>query len=158
MYRLASITLVILMALGGRDLAAQTVEKIEQGRAQLRQSFRSLVLESVPLDPDKADQFMAVYDQFAIDFAATNDRLFEAIVRYAENYPDLSADLARELFDTAISVERDLLDLQQGYFERFSSAGGAQAALSFFQLLRRLKGAVEAAMFSYIPLATEPSE
>ena len=133
------------MALGGRDLAAQTIEEIEQGRVQLRQSFRSLVLESVPLDPGKAEQFMAVYDQFATDFSAINDRLFEAIVRYAENYPDVSADLARELFHTGISVERDLLDLQQSYFDRFSSAGGARAAQSFFQLLRRFRGEVEAA-------------
>ncbi len=158
MHRLASITLVILIALGGGGLSSQTVDEIEHGRAQLRVGFRSLVVESIPLDLDQADQFMAVYDQFATDFTATNDRLFEAIVRYAENYPDLSADLARELFETGISVERDLLDLRQSYFDRFANAGGAQAALSFFQLLRRFKGEVEAAMFSYIPLPTEPSE
>ncbi len=158
MRRLALFTLVILMALGGRDLAAQTVEEIEQGRAQLRQSFRSIVLESIPLDPGEADQFMAVYDQFATDYAATNDRLFYAIVRYAENYPDVSADLARELFETGIGVERDLLDLRQSYFDRFANAGGAQAALSFFQLLTVLKGQVEAVMFSHIPLPSEPSE
>ncbi len=156
--RLALITLVILMVLGGRDLAAQTMEEIEHGRTQLRQSFRLLVLESVPLDPNKADQFMVVYDQFSTEFTATNDRLFEAIVRYAENYPDLSADLAKELFETGISVERDLLDLRQSYFDRFANAGSAQAALSFFQLLRRFKGEVEAAMFSHIPLPGERNE
>lgn len=155
MHRLASVILMLLMVLGGRDLAAQTIEEIEQGRAQLRESFRSLVLESVPLDPDKADQFMAVYDQFAADFSATNDRLFEAIIRYGENYPDVSVDLARELFDTGISVQREQLDLQQSYVDRFSSAGGAQAALSFFQLLRRFKGELDAAMFSHIPLPSE---
>ena len=155
MYRLAAIILATLMAVGGTNLAAQSVDEIEQGRAQLRAGFRALVLESVPLDPDKADQFIAVYDQFAADFSATNDRLFEAIVRYAENYPDLSADLARELFETGISVERDLLDLRQSYFDRFADAGSAQAALSFFQLLRRFKGEVDAAMFSYIPLPSE---
>ncbi len=158
MYRLASITLVIVFALGGGALAVQTAEEIEQGRAQLRQSFRSLVVESVPLDPDKADQFMAVYDQFETDYSALNDRLFEVIIRYGENYPDVSLDLARELFETAISVERDLLDLQQNYIDRFANAGGARAALSLFQLLRGFTGEVEAAMFSYIPLPSEPSE
>lgn len=158
MHRLASITLVILIALGGGALAAETAEEVERERAQLRQSFRSLVVDSVPLDPDRAVQFMAVYDQFATDYSATNDRLFEAIIRYAEDYPNLSGDLARELFETGIDVERDLLDLRLGYFDRLAEVGGDQAALSVFLLLRRFTAELEAAMFSYIPLPTEPSK
>ncbi len=157
MLRLAITALVILIASGGAS-TAQTVEEIEEGRAQLRANFRSLVVETIPLDPNRADAFMAVYDQFAAEYSATSDRLFEVIIRYADNYPDVSANLARDLFDASIGVEQDLLNIQQSYFGQFAEADSAQAALTLFQLLRQFKGELDAAMFSYIPLAAKPRE
>jgi hypothetical protein len=107
---------------------------IEMLRADLRAERTAMVEEEMQFTPQEAAVFWPVYQKYENEIRKINDQRIELIHTYAENYTNLTDDIAEQL--TKKSLELDIKDayLRKQYFREFNHVLPATRAAKFFQL------------------------
>jgi hypothetical protein len=107
---------------------------IEMLRADLRAERTAIVEEEMQFTPQEAAVFWPVYRKYENEIRKINDQRIELIHTYAENYTNITDDIAEQLAKK--SLELDIKDayLRKQYFREFNHVLPATRAAKFFQL------------------------
>ena len=107
---------------------------IEMLRADLRAERTAMVEEEMQFTPQEAAVFWPVYRKYENEIRKINDQRIELIHTYADNYTNITDDIAEQLAKKSLELDIKEAYLRKQYFREFNHALPATRAAKFFQL------------------------
>ena len=107
---------------------------IEMLRADLRAERTAIVEEEMQFTPQEAAVFWPVYRKYENEIRKINDQRIELIHTYAENYTNITDDIAEQLAKKSLELDIKEAYLRKQYFREFNHVLPATRAAKFFQL------------------------
>ncbi len=145
---LAAATLAI-----SAPLSAQTEEAyLELLRSDLRQGKSDLITEAMQFTVDQANVFWPIYREYDAELTVLGDEYLDLLRTYAENYENLSEEMAKELVERVFDHEARRAELLKTYFKRISRELDAVTAARFVQLERQIDLLIDVQIASQVPL------
>jgi len=150
--RLAAVAVVAALLAGSAGFA-QANSDLELTRDVLQAERKLLVSQAMALTDTEATAFWPVFDQYAVEQRALNDRLVKTIESFAAEYDTLTDDRAEELLEESLSIREDRNQLRRSYLKRFSKAVSGKKLARFFQIDSKIDALLDAKIAQVIPLA-----
>ncbi len=149
------LVLLIAIALGPvRSGAAENVnEAIELLRKTYASDRQTFVDANLQLNEATGKAFWPVYEQHQAAQKSLGDSLTKLILEYAEAYPTLSEDQARQMLERYLALEQKLASQRAAYLKKAAKILPAAKALRLAQLENRMDLALRLQLASVIPLA-----
>ena len=107
---------------------------IEMLRADLRAERTAIVEEEMQFTPQEAAVFWPVYQKYENEIRKLNDQRIELIHTYADNYTNITDDIAEQLAKKSLELDIKEAYLRKQYFREFNHVLPATRAAKFFQL------------------------
>ena len=121
-------------------------------RKDVRSQKKQIVAANMNLTDQEAQKFWPVYDQYTNELVQINNKKYEAIKEYAQNYATLTDEQAAKLTRDALEVDQSVAQLRQKYLPIFNKVVSGKKTAQFFQLDRRLVMVIDLQIASGIPL------
>ncbi len=154
----------VLLALLATPLAAQDPNPLDLSlRTQLdaAQSIidkerRILLASELNLTREERDKFWPLFNEYAEDLREVTDIRIDVIVRYSENYRQMTNELAKSLLNDRFRHERELLKLRERYLKKMRRILPDTKVARFFQVESKLAAALNYKLASRIPVIKDP--
>jgi hypothetical protein len=146
---------VALLAIVVRASGEPPKDPLEVARESLKADRQEVVAAAIPLTDAEAKDFWPIYHQYRGAMDMVGDGLVKLVRDYAEAYPDVSEDSARELTRDYLALEKKYLDTRIKYFKKVSEVLPATKTLRFIQVENRLDLALRLQLAAGVPLAPE---
>jgi hypothetical protein len=143
---LAMLAMVAVPALAQND-------DMEILREKVRADKKLLVAQSMQLTEEEGKVFWPIYDAYQAEKSKLADRRIKVIEDYATNFQTLSDDVAKDLVDRSIGIQKDAVKLMESYLPKFSKAVGDKKAARFYQIENKIDAIVNFELAANIPLA-----
>jgi hypothetical protein len=153
--RIAGLLAVMVLAM----LAMVAVPALAQNddmeilREKVRADKKLLVAQSMQLTEEEGKVFWPIYDAYQAEKSKLADRRIKVIEDYAANFQTLSDDVAKDLVDRSIGIQKDAVKLMESYLPKFSKAVGDKKAARFYQIENKIDAIVNFELAANIPLA-----
>ena len=115
-----------------------------------RQAF---LAETMQLTETESAAFWPLYRQYRVAREALGDELVKLVLEYADAYPGVPEDRARQLLKRYSALEKKLTNQRIWYLKKFAKILPAAKALRLAQLENRMDLALRLQLASVIPLA-----
>jgi hypothetical protein len=130
----------------------EAVEEIRLVRVGLAAMRQTLITEGMDLMPDEMQAFWPLYRDYRLEAIDLGDRIVELILRYADNYDQMTDEAADKLLADFVSIEQARTALKAKYLPKFKQILPARKVARFYQLENKLDTAVFAELAEVIPL------
>jgi hypothetical protein len=131
---------------------AAAEKDVDLFRKDVRSQKKQIIAANMNLTDQEAQKFWPVYDQYTNELVQINNKKYEAIKQYAQNYATLTDDQAAQLTRDALAVDLSVAQLRQKYIPIFNKVISGKKTAQFFQLDRRLVMVIDLQIASGIPL------
>lgn len=139
--------------------SADESKGVDQDVAMLRRDVRAqkkqIVAANVKLTETEATKFWPVYDRYTSDLTRINDRRYELIKEYANEFGTMTNEQASSLLQRYMATDEQVVQLRQKYVPLFNHAVPGVTTATFFQIDRRIQNIIELQLASQIPLVQE---
>ena len=143
----------VLVALAASPVSAQTaLDGIEVVRATIKADRKAVTAENLQLTETEGQAFWPLYRDYRHDMEKANDELVKLVLEYADQYPNVAEQSAKDMLKRYSKLERQLVATRAKHFKKFSAVLPASKTLRFAQLENRLDLAVRLEMAGSIPL------
>lgn len=112
---------------------------------------KALISANVDLTEEESTLFWTSYNQYRSDMKNVNDDLLALIVKYSENYENLSDDLASELMSMAMEIEENRMIHKQVYIEDLVKILPMKKVVVLYQLENKIDAALKYELAEMIP-------
>lgn len=155
---------LLLLALASAPLQGQDYNPLDPNlRTQLNatrgiidKERRILLASELKLSAEERDKFWPLFNEYAEDLREVNDIRIDVIVRYAENYRQMTNDIAKSLVNDRFRHERELLKLRERYLKKMRRILPETKVARFFQVESKLAAALDYNLASRIPVIQDP--
>jgi hypothetical protein len=166
--------IVMVLALAGSQAFAQTAARkpvardqqqtqpsdqdlnirayIELLRSDVKAQATTIVIEVMQLSDSEGDKFWPIYHEYELELSKMGDRRFELIKQYADNYQDMSDDMADKLVHGMLDLEQARHELKKRYYERVKAALSAITAARFLQVTNQILMLIDLQFASSLPV------
>jgi hypothetical protein len=142
--------LAVLPAPGG---AAETVlDDIAVLRATLKADRTVVVAEAMQLTEEEGKAFWPLYREYRAVMDTVHDGLVKLVLEYADIYPNVPEDQARQMLKDYNALETKRLDTRVAYLKRFAKTITSAKALRLAQVENRLDLGLRLQLAGVIPL------
>jgi hypothetical protein len=124
---------------------------LEKLRSDLRAERAAVVEEEMQFTEEEAAVFWPVFKKYESELRAINTERLKLITKYAENYEDMTDDVAHELGKKSIELDIKEAYVRKEYYRQFNHVLPASRALKFFQVDGLLNLLVRAQVASSLP-------
>jgi hypothetical protein len=131
---------------------------IELARSDFKTKKVAVITEAMQFTEDEAEIFWPIYRDYDYEFTKIGDQEISLIKDYAESFENLSDEKTAELVAKSISIDRQILDLRETYFNKISEALNPQLAARFIQIESQIQNFVQLSIASQIPLVGDVLE
>ena len=107
------------------------------------------------LELEETDAFWAIYDEYEIARKKLGQKRLNLIVKYAENYDNLTDEKADAVIKNSISLRKGTQDLVIKYYKRAKKVSGSKIAAQFYQIENYFITAIQAELYTDVPLIGE---
>ncbi len=135
------------------DAKANAMEEIRLTREGIALVRQTLITEGMDLTPEEMQTFWPLYRDYRSEAIKLADRIVGLITRYADNYDQLTDEVADRLLTDFVSIEQARARLKAKYLPKFKKVLPARKVARFYQLENKLDIAILAEVAEYIPLA-----
>jgi hypothetical protein len=125
---------------------------IELLRTDLRKSKTQVMGDVMQLDADQAAKFWPVYKEFDTAYTALGDQIAALVKNYAEHYDAMTAEVADQLAQKALSIEDERNELKKKYYARMKESLDAITAARFLQIENQLERIVDLQLAAQLPV------
>ena len=137
--------------------AQQERDVMEVMRSQIASQRQALVAENLQLSQEESDKFWPVYRDFQYDRAPLIDRRLSNIKSFRDNYESMTDEQAREIIDSVVQYEEDMLKLQKKYIREFRKVLPERKVMRYMQIERKLDAVIDFDIARVIPLPEDPA-
>ena len=127
-------------------------QQIEMVRSLNEARRQATVAANVQMSPETSEAFWPLYRSYRGEVSEINDALKGVILRYAEQYSDLTGDEAYELSEEFLDLQVQRDRLKQKYLKRFTKPLPALDAARVMQIENKLDALAQLALAADIPL------
>lgn len=149
---LLAVMILAMLAMGAVQAMAQS-DNMEILREKVRADKKLLVAENMQLTDEEGKAFWPVYDAYQEEKSQLADRRIKVIEDYAANFQSLSDDVAKDLVDRSIGIQKDAVKLMDSYLAKFRKAVGDKKAARYYQIENKIDAVVNFELAAKIPLA-----
>lgn len=132
--------------------AQQERDAIEVIRSQIATDRQALVAENMQLSEAESEKFWPVYRDFQYGRAPLIDRRLENIKAFRDNYATMTDEQARNIVDSVVEYEDDMLKLQRRYIKEFRKVLPERKVMRYLQIERKLDAVIDFDLARVIPL------
>ena len=139
--------------------AAQSVhDDIAVLRESLRAARTAVVAEAMQFTAEESKAFWPFYREYRAAMDGIQDGLVKLVLEYADVYPNVPEDRARQMLKDYTALEKKFLDTRSAYLKKVAKALTAAKTLRLAQLENRLDLAVRLQLAGAIPLVPVPAK
>jgi len=135
------------------EARAQAIEEIQLTRAAIQAERQVIVSIAMDLSPEEMQGFWPLYREYRLEMIKVGDRMVTLITTYADNYQDLTDEVADKLLNEFVSIEKERARLKAKYVPKFKKVLPAKKVARFYQIENKLDVAILAELAEEIPLA-----
>jgi len=125
---------------------------IELLRSDVKAEATEIVAEVMQFNDDEAAKFWPIYREFELGLSKIGDEKMALIKKYADNYENMSDEVADQLARGVFKLEQERHDLKMKYYERIKNALTAKTAARFFQVLNQILMLTDLQVASSLPV------
>jgi len=148
---------VCFLALGGPAVSSSAQQSAQEeilfARMDIDSLRQTLVTVGMDLTPDEMQAFWPLYREYRLEAAKSGDRIAAMIMTFADNYEQLTDEVADKLLAEFVSVEQARASLKADYLPKFKKVLPARKVARFYQIENKLDIAVLGDLTEQIPLA-----
>jgi hypothetical protein len=133
-------------------LAQTTSDEVELTRAVIQAQRQAILSQAMNFSEEESKKFWPLYRDYLVEVNKLVDREVKLITTYADNYRDLSEEMATWILDEFIALERAEADLKAGWVPRFREVLPPRKVARFFQLENKMDTIIEYDLATSIPL------
>jgi len=131
---------------------AQIVEEIELTRAIIQAERQAIVTRAMDLTAAEAQTFWPIYREYRLEMIKVGDRLLALITTYAQNYRDLSDEMAGKLLTEYLGIEKARLQVKNTFLPRFQKVLPPKKVTRYYQVENKLDVIIQTELAREIPL------
>jgi hypothetical protein len=142
-----------------RIQAAENITNIIESIRFVYQSDRlTLVGKTLQLTASESADFWPLYRSYRADIDKLGDRLVKLTLEYAEAYPNVPEDRAKQLLKDYTALDEKLVSKRGWYFKRASKILPAAKALRWAQLENRMDLILRLQLAGSIPMMPDTGD
>jgi hypothetical protein len=150
--RILWVALATLLLPARLDAAESLTDAIESVRSTYQADRRALLAETLQLTESEGAAFWPLYEAYRADMDKLGDGLVKLVLEYADLYPEVPEERARQLLKDYSRLEEKLVRTRSWYVKRASKALSAAKALRWAQLENRMDLILRLQLASQVPL------
>lgn len=131
----------------------EVMEDIQLTRAVIQAERQAIVTGAMDLTPEEMQGFWPLYRNYRLEMLKVGDRMVTLITTYADNYPELTDELANKLLTEFVSIEQARARLKAKYLPKFKMVLPPKKVARFYQIENKLDVAILAEVAQNVPLA-----
>jgi len=125
---------------------------IELLRTDVKKQKAQIMSDVMQLDADQAVAFWPIYKDFETEFTKTGDQVVELVKKYADNYANMTPEVADQLATKLLDIEQQRNGLKRTYYGKCKGALGAITAARFLQVENQLEKLVDLQIAAELPV------
>jgi hypothetical protein len=144
--------LAALLASFRAEAADNLVDTIELLRTTYKVDRQAVVAENLQLTESESPGFWPLYRSYRADMEKLGDSLLKLVLEYADVYPNVPEERARQLLKEYLAAEEKFVNKRAWYFKRAARSLPAAKALRWVQLENRMDLVLRLQLAGSVPL------
>jgi hypothetical protein len=133
----------------GQGMSSQDVDLL---RKDIRSKKKQMIAANLKLTEAEATKFWPVYDQYTRELIGINDKRYDLIKQYSQNWESITDDQAMIWLRNWLDLDTAITQLRSKYVPVVRGVLPGKKAATFFQLDRRISMMIDLQISSQLPL------
>ena len=125
---------------------------VEIVRSTIKTEKKALIAEVMQLSDEEGALFWPLYNEYEEKLYAVNTKRFEMIKSFADNFENMSDEVATQIMIDANKIDAEKIKLEKTYFKKMMKQLSPQKTLKFFQASNKIEVMIDAQLAAEIPL------
>jgi hypothetical protein len=147
---IASLALCWTALIGAAEQNAR--DALETLRSDLKANRTAMIAQELQLSQQESNEFWPIYRAYRSEVEKTTDNIVKLILQYADEYPNVSDEKAKEMLQEYLKTEGQLLKIKEKYFKSLGKVLPATKVFRFAQLDNRYDLGIRVGMATSIPI------
>ena len=139
-------------------LIAQDISYLEYLRTDLRVQKREIIAETMELTVEQAETFWPIYTEYETELNKISVARLELIKDYAENYYNLTNEVADRLAGKKHDLDIKRTNLLWKYYNKFKSELNPIDAAMYYQVESQLLMLIDVQVAGEVPIIMKPKK
>lgn len=139
-------------------LIAQDISYLEFLRTDLRLQKREIIAETMELTIEQTEIFWPIYKEYEIELDKITKERLKLIKDYAENYYNLTNEVADRLAGKKHELDTKRTDLLWKYYNKFKAELNPIDAAMFYQVESQLLMLIDVQVAGEVPIIKKPKK
>jgi hypothetical protein len=126
-------------------------------RSRLGDKVNTTVKNTMKLTPEEEKDFWPLYEDYTDELYDIHDKRMEVIQEFTNYFDKMTDKRADKIWTNYLRFQKELLDIQKEYYDKFKEILPAAKAVRYFQMENKLEMIVNAKIADIIPLMDEKS-
>jgi hypothetical protein len=126
-------------------------------RSRLGDKVNTTVKNTMKLTPEEEKVFWPLYEDYTDELYDIHDKRMEVIQEFTNYFDKMTDKRADKIWTNYLRFQKELLDIQKEYYDKFKEILPAAKAVRYFQMENKLEMIVNAKIADIIPLMDEGS-
>lgn len=126
-------------------------------RSRLGDKVNTTVKNTMKLTPEEEKVFWPLYEDYTDELYDIHDNRMEVIQEFTNYFDKMTDKRADKIWTNYLRFQKELLDIQKEYYDKFKEILPAAKAVRYFQMENKLEMIVNAKIADIIPLMDEKS-
>ncbi|HID40482.1 MAG TPA: hypothetical protein EYP36_13375 [Calditrichaeota bacterium] len=114
-----------------------------------------LINDAITFTSEEEKKFWPLYNKYDAEMAKLFDTELNIIKEYAEAYDNMSGELAENLLNRSLDIDKRRVEIKEKYFKKFKEVLPTVKAVKFFQVDRRIQMLIELQIMANVPVLGE---
>jgi len=143
------ITLLILLT---TVVSAGAQDLIDMIKRDINAERRTIIAEALTIPLESETEFWHMYNEMEQEFDIIADKRAKNIKKFADNYENVTDEVADELAKTHFEMEAGRLKINKTYYKKAAKLISKKEAARFIQLLGQIQLLIDIQIAAEIPL------
>lgn len=144
--------LFVALIMGFAVNAQDFNDYLEVSREVLKTEKKALIAELMQFTSEESQAFWPLYNEYEQKKYTVNTRYFNLVEKFAENFENMSDEVAVEVINESIAIKSELIKLQKSYAKKFQKILTPQQTIKYLQAENKIKALIDAELALQIPL------
>lgn len=143
------ITLLILLT---TVVSAGAQDLIDMIKRDINAERRTIIAEALTIPLESETEFWHMYNEMEQEFDIIADKRAKNIKKFADNYENVTEEVAGELAKTHFEMEASRLKINKAYYKKAAKLITKKEAARFIQLLGQIQLLIDIQIAAEVPL------
>ncbi len=128
---------------------------IELLKSDMKTEKKIIIAEAMQFSDKDSKPFWDLYGEYELEMDKLANKRIEYIKEFAENYPNVSNEIADDIMGKAFDYFEDRLDLKKDFYDDVKDVLGAFTAAKYIQLDQQIQLVIDIQVSAALPLLDE---